>query len=96
MQLEACFSTANPNTHFIPQGLSWEKFSLPPDSESVDFIQGIKTIGGHGNPTHKEGLAVHIYAANASMGKKAFCNNDGDLLIIPQEGRLNIQTEFGW
>ena len=29
------------------------------------------------------------------MEKKAFCNNDGDMLILPQQGRLDIQTEFG-
>ena len=36
-----------------------------------------------------------MYLANTSMDKKAFCNNDGDLLILPQQGRLDIQTEFG-
>ena len=29
------------------------------------------------------------------MGNKAFCNNDGDLLILPQQGRLDVQTELG-
>jgi homogentisate 1,2-dioxygenase len=29
------------------------------------------------------------------MEKKAFCNNDGDMLILPQQGRLDIQTEYG-
>ncbi|EOO02373.1 putative homogentisate -dioxygenase protein [Phaeoacremonium minimum UCRPA7] len=29
------------------------------------------------------------------MRNTAFCNNDGDMLILPQEGRLDIQTEFG-
>jgi homogentisate 1,2-dioxygenase len=36
-----------------------------------------------------------MYLANTSMEKKAFCNNDGDMLILPQQGRLDIQTEFG-
>lgn len=38
---------------------------------------------------------MHIYTANTSMGNRAFCNNDGDMLILPQQGRLDIQTEFG-
>jgi homogentisate 1,2-dioxygenase len=38
---------------------------------------------------------VHLYAANASMEKKAFVDADGDLLIVPSQGRLDIQTEFG-
>jgi homogentisate 1,2-dioxygenase len=36
-----------------------------------------------------------VYAANASMVNEAFCNNDGNMLIIPQQGRLDIQTELG-
>jgi homogentisate 1,2-dioxygenase len=29
------------------------------------------------------------------MEKEAFVNTDGDLLISPSQGRLDIQTEFG-
>ena len=29
------------------------------------------------------------------MSRKAFVNSDGDFLIIPQQGSLDIQTEFG-
>lgn len=68
---------------------------MPNLSEKISFIDGLKTIGGHGDPTNKEGLAIHMYAANASMSKTAFVNNDGDFLIIPVIGRLDIQTELG-
>ena len=40
-------------------------------------------------------LAVHVYTANTSMGNKAFASQDGDFLILPQQGRLDIQTELG-
>lgn len=93
--LEAAFSRSNTNTQYLPQDQSWGKFLLPDESESVDFVQGLKTIGGHGDAMNKDGLAVHIYTANRSMEKTAFCNNDGDFLIMPQEGRLDIKTEFG-
>lgn len=73
----------------------WDPFPLPKDDEKIDFIEGLTTVCGHGDPTLKEGLAIHMYSANTSMHKKAFCNNDGDMLIMPQQGRLNIQTEFG-
>ena len=43
----------------------------------------------------REGIAIHMYTANADMQNKAFCNNDGDFLILPQLGRLDVQTEFG-
>jgi homogentisate 1,2-dioxygenase len=61
----------------------------------VDFVQGLKTIAGQGDATLKEGVAVHVYTANVSMQNRAFCSSDGDMLLMPQHGRLDIQTEFG-
>lgn len=93
--LAASFAVSNLSTKFLPRDQSWGAFPIPDDSDPVDFVQGLKTIGGHGDAMIKEGLAVHTYTANLSMGKTAFCNNDGDFLILPQQGRLDIQTEFG-
>ncbi|ORX96550.1 RmlC-like cupin domain-containing protein [Clohesyomyces aquaticus] len=59
------------------------------------FHPGNPNIGGYGDPTLKEGLAMHMYSCNASMRNQAFCNNDGDFLILPVHGRLDIQTELG-
>lgn len=58
-------------------------------------MQGLKTVAGNGDATLKEGLAIHVYTANVSMTSRAFCSNDGDMLIMPQQGRLDIQTELG-
>ncbi|KAJ7220230.1 homogentisate 1,2-dioxygenase [Mycena pura] len=93
--LESNFFPLNPNVHVSPTQLAWHPFDLPPDNERVDFVDGLKTLAGNGDPTLKEGLAIHMYLANTSMGNRAFCNNDGDILILPQQGRLDIQTEFG-
>lgn len=95
VELEACFSPLNPNVTFNPLTMVWGPLAMPVDTEKVTFIEGFKTMGGHGDSTTKEGLAVHMYAANASMTNQAFCNNDGEFLIIPQKGRLDIQTELG-
>ncbi|RHY10318.1 hypothetical protein DYB26_001407 [Aphanomyces astaci] len=81
--------------HTTPQQLRWGPMALPASSESVDFVQGLKTIGGAGDPTMKTGMAVHMYAANASMVDKCFYNSDGDFLVVPQEGSLRILTEMG-
>jgi len=43
----------------------------------------------------KSGVAIHLYLANTSMKDKSFYNSDGDFLIVPQQGTLDIQTEFG-
>ena len=50
-------------------------------------------MAGHGDPQGKEGLAVHMYACNVSMGKRAMYNSDGEMLVVPQEGALRVQTE---
>lgn len=80
---------------YTPYGNVWNAFPLPQETEQVDFVDGLKTVCGHGDAASKEGLAIHMYMANTSMTNKAFCNNDGDMLIVPQQGRLDIQTEFG-
>jgi homogentisate 1,2-dioxygenase len=64
-------------------------------STAIDFVQGLRTIAGQGDATSKSGIAIHLYSGNASMERRAFCNNDGDFLILPQQGRLDIQTELG-
>ncbi|CDO74970.1 hypothetical protein BN946_scf184945.g42 [Trametes cinnabarina] len=93
--LEACFLPLNPKVHFSPTQLAWHPFDIPSESEKTNFVSGLKTLAGNGDPTLREGLAVHVYAANESMEETAFCDGDGDFLILPQQGRLDIQTEVG-
>ncbi|KAI8870220.1 GD23768 [Ramicandelaber brevisporus] len=79
-----------------PTQLRWLPFELPKEGgERIDFVRGLHTVCGAGDPATKEGLAVHVYAANASMERSAFYSADGDWLIVPQLGELHIQTEFG-
>lgn len=40
-------------------------------------------------------LAIHIYLSNANMTNTCLQNADGDFLIVPQSGSLEIRTEFG-
>ncbi|KAI0073863.1 RmlC-like cupin [Panus rudis PR-1116 ss-1] len=94
-QLVSDFSASNPKVHANPTQIFWPPFKLPEQSERTDFIAGWKTLGGFGGARLHEGLALHVYLANADMEKKAFVNSDGDLLIVPQQGRLDIKTEMG-
>lgn len=55
----------------------------------------MNTIAGAGDPKSRHGMAIHIYACNASMNNECFYNSDGDLLIVPEKGSLLITTEFG-
>jgi homogentisate 1,2-dioxygenase len=62
----------------------------------VDFLDGLSTMAGCGDPAAKQGLAIHMYACNAPMAHRALVNADGDFLVVPQTGTLTLQTEFGW
>ncbi|KAL4936441.1 hypothetical protein BDV06DRAFT_93318 [Aspergillus oleicola] len=90
---ESSFLPLNPRIHVSPTQLAWHPFDI--EEAETDFISGLKTVAGSGDPTLREGIATHVYTANKSMTKKAFVNSDGEFLIVPQQGALDIQTEFG-
>lgn len=77
-----------------PNQMRWNPFDIPQTGEQ-NFINGLHTICGAGEPKSRHGIAVHVYLCNTSMGNSAFYNTDGDFLIVPQEGTLDITTEFG-
>lgn len=79
-----------------PNPLRWDPL-VAPDDEKMDFIDGLWSVAGNGNLNEWAGLAVHLYRCNRSMGdtKRYFYNSDGELLIVPQAGRLKIHTEMG-
>lgn len=77
----------------IPNQLRWDPFDL---NTSVDWIHSLNLIAGAGDPSMKSGIGIYIYAAGKSMDPKtAFYSADGDFLIVPQHGVLDIQTELG-
>lgn len=85
------WNEAHPN----PSQFRWNPFDLPNEGAKIDFVDGLSTICGAGDPKTRNGLAIHVYTFNSSMENRAFYNSDGDLLIVPQEGALDIITEFG-
>ena len=76
-----------------PNQLRWNPLPIP--EEPTDFIDGIITLGGNGDPALQIGVAVHLYAANTSMKDRFFYSADGELLIVPQLGSLRLHTELG-
>ena len=69
-----------------PNQLRWRAIPIPKDP--TDFVDGIVTIGGNGDPAAQSGAAIHLYAANLSMRDRFFYNADGELLIVPQSGPI--------
>ena len=76
-----------------PTQLRWSPFSVP--SVPTDFVEGLITLAGNGDAATQTGMAAHIYTANRSMNGRVFCNADGEMLIVPQQGRLRLVTELG-
>ncbi|KAF2157474.1 Homogentisate 1,2-dioxygenase [Myriangium duriaei CBS 260.36] len=93
--IENCFLSLNPKVESLVEQAEWAPFPLPKDGDKIDFVDGLHTLGGSGDPNLREGIALYIYTINADMENRAFCNTDGDFLICGQLGDLDIQTEFG-
>ena len=72
-----------------PDAMRWDPLPLPPAEAHVDFIDGMVSMGGNA------GCGIHRYAANQSMAGRYFYDADGELLIVPEHGRLVLATELG-
>jgi homogentisate 1,2-dioxygenase len=70
-----------------PNQLRWDPLPLP--IAPTDFIDGMTTMAGN------TVCAIHLYVANRSMDKRFLYDADGELLIVPQQGRLELATEMG-
>ena len=76
-----------------PQQTRWDPAPIP--TEDTDLIEGLQTMGGNGDANAQAGIGIHIYAANKSMERRYFYNSDGEMLFVPQQGRLRLVTEMG-
>ena len=76
-----------------PDRLRWDPLPLP--QAPTDFLDGLVTMAGNGDPSLQSGCGIYMYAANRSMTGRAFYNADGELLIVPQHGRVLLVTELG-
>lgn len=63
--------------------------------EVVDFHDSVMPVLANGSPEALSGVVFMTYAANKNMGKRAFFNSDGELMILSAKGRLDIRTEMG-
>jgi homogentisate 1,2-dioxygenase len=76
-----------------PNQLRWNPMSAAKTSQ--DFLEGIRTLIGTGSVQEQKGLQIHLYSFNRAMTQRFFMNADGDFLIIPQTGSLQVRTELG-
>ncbi len=80
-----------------PDPLRWLPFPLPEAREggSQDFVDGLRTVVANGDAEAQVGMGALVYLADRSMARRAFVDADGELLLIPQQGRLRLVTEMG-
>jgi homogentisate 1,2-dioxygenase len=82
-------------TDVDPNRTRWAPLPIPEAPARVDFLDGLVTLGGDGD-TRGPGYVVSLYAANTDMVDRAFSTADGDVLIVPQSGTLDVRTELGF
>ncbi|WP_418118787.1 homogentisate 1,2-dioxygenase [Variovorax sp. 350MFTsu5.1] len=78
-----------------PEPLRWHPQPLDEAAAKADFIDGMRTIAANGDAESQVGIGSLMYLAGRSMERRAFVNADGEMLVVPQQGRLVITTELG-
>jgi len=73
--------------------LRWDP--LPIANESSDWVEGLTTLAASGTVHMQSGVGIHMYLATESMIDRFFYDADGELLVVPQQGRLQVHTECG-
>ncbi len=63
--------------------------------QPLTWITGMRTMTTAGDVNTQTGMASHMYLVNRSMTDDYFFSADGELLVVPQEGRLRFCTELG-
>ncbi len=76
-----------------PNQLRWDPLPVP--EAPTDFVEGLTTLAGNGDPHAQTGCGIHVYVVNRSMSNRVFYNADAEMLIVPQLGRLRFVTELG-
>lgn len=76
-----------------PTQLRWDPFDAGDPKEN--WVEGLRTVAGAGETQTKIGLAIHVYGFGKDMEDESFYNSDGDMLLVPVSGTLDIITEFG-
>ncbi|HSN00442.1 MAG TPA: homogentisate 1,2-dioxygenase [Rudaea sp.] len=90
---QAAFHNDFGNGPVTPERLRWSPLPLP--MVPTDFVDGLFTMAGNGSAAAQSGVGIHLYVANRPMHRRFFYDADGELLIVPQQGRLRIATEMG-
>ena len=87
------FGPGTSRAQLAPNRLRWDPIDDAPPG--TDLIDGMTTMLANRDPADLEGVAMHLYAATRDMTDRVFMDADGELLFVPQAGRLELVTELG-
>ncbi|WP_306132992.1 homogentisate 1,2-dioxygenase [Roseivivax marinus] len=73
--------------------MRWDPAPIPGNAGT--WLAGIRTIATGGDVLTQAGYAIHTYAVTESMETEVFYNADGEMLVVPEVGRLRFFTEMG-
>jgi homogentisate 1,2-dioxygenase len=88
------FAPGTIDAPLAPNRLRWNPLPID-EGKNLDVIDSLTTMVANRDPQTLEGVAVHLYRASRDMERRFFFDADGELLFIPQEGRLSLRTEMG-
>ncbi len=90
-----CWTSApRPFDSDLPLGqYRWDPVPIP--DAPLTFVTGMRTMTTAGDVHGQSGMAAHVYLVTRSMEDEYFYSADSELLIVPQQGGLDIRTELG-
>ena len=68
---------------------------VPHSDDALTWLTGMRTMTTAGDVNTQTGMAAHVFLVTQSMQDAYFYSADGELLVVPQEGRLRFATELG-
>ena len=68
---------------------------VPHDGGETTWLTGMRTMTTAGDVNVATGMSSHVYLVTRSMEDAYFYSADGEMLVVPQEGRLRFATELG-
>ena len=86
-------SSSLKNLQMTPDQTLFEPFDI---DRTADWVTGQRHMAGAGDPSLKTGLSIYHFSAGKSMpANQAYYSADGDLLIVLEQGVMDVQTELG-
>ncbi len=87
-------SAPTPNESGLPLApMRWDPAPILEDAGT--WLTGMRSIATGGDVLTQTGYAIHTYAVTQGMEEEVFYNADGEMLVVPEIGRLRFFTEMG-